>query len=245
MKVIDDVHTHTYYSHAKNSIEEMVEKASMLGLKSIHITEHGKAHWTARKMNMNRYREMKEEIVRLRDIYPQIKIVFGVEANIISTEGDLDFTDSELELFDVVNAGFHMMARMKNIKSYLKITFAVILSHKLKIKIFNRSFRKSCTESLIKAINKYDINMITHPTSYYLIDLKRVANECEKTSTLLEINNSRKKLDSDEINSLIQTDVRFAIGSDAHSVDEVGNFENSRLIVKESGIQLERIVNIE
>ena len=245
MRITEDVHTHTFYSHGKNSIEEMTAAAVKKGLSAVHITEHGKAHWTARKMNMQRYEEMKNEIVRLRLLYPQIKIIFGLEANIISTDGDLDFTDEELALFDTVNAGFHMMAKMKNLKSYIKITLASVIFSKLKIRLFQKSFCRTCTESMICALHRYNINMITHPTSRFLIDLIRVAEACEETSTLLEINSSRSKLDASELASLKDRTVLFAAGSDAHSADRAGDFTAAEAVITESGIDLSRIVNIE
>ena len=223
----------------------MTARAAEIGLSAIHITEHGKAHWTARKMNMQRYEEMKREIERLRPLYPQIKIVFGLEANIISVDGDLDFTDEELALFDTVNAGFHMMAKMKNLKSYIKITLASVIFTKLKIRLFHKSFRKTCTESMIRALHRYNINMITHPASRFPLDLDRLAQACEETSALLEINSSRSKLDASELSSLRNRTVLFAAGSDAHSAERVGDFADAEAAIAESGIDISRIVNAE
>ena len=39
-----DYHTHTPYSHGKNTVEENVARAKEIGLKQIAITDHGFSH---------------------------------------------------------------------------------------------------------------------------------------------------------------------------------------------------------
>ena len=39
-----DYHTHTPYSHGKNTIEENVARAKEIGLQQIGITDHGFSH---------------------------------------------------------------------------------------------------------------------------------------------------------------------------------------------------------
>ena len=44
MILTGDYHTHTPYSHGKNSVDENVERAKELGLKQIAISDHGFSH---------------------------------------------------------------------------------------------------------------------------------------------------------------------------------------------------------
>ena len=44
MILTGDYHTHTPYSHGKNTVEENVAKAKEVGLKQIAITDHGFSH---------------------------------------------------------------------------------------------------------------------------------------------------------------------------------------------------------
>jgi putative hydrolase len=242
MKLSEDYHTHTNYSHGKNTIEEMVRSAISAGLSGIYITEHGHAHHTFRKPP-SAYYEMRSEIDRLKNIYP-INIIFGVEANIISTEGDIELDSELIKVFDVINVGFHMMIKMKNLTSYRKITLPAIISQKLGIRYLDEIHKITCTRALIMALERYKIFMVTHPTSYYPIDVMAVAEVCEKTGTLLEINNSRGRLTKDDLILLKDRKVQFAIGSDAHSVTQTGSFERSLNIILESGIDLSRVVNL-
>lgn len=244
MKVVKDIHTHTLYSHGENTIEEMVKAAVNAGLEGIHITEHGNAHHTARKLTRESYSEMRAEIERLRIKYPQIEILFGVEANIISTKGDLEFSEEELKIFDVVNAGFHMMSRMKDIKSFFALTVPAVISNKLKIRVFDNKLKRNSTKAMIKCVYQYNLNMITHPGRYYHIDVVSVARACADKGTLLEINSSCGILRAVDLAKLKDSNVRFAIGSDAHSAGRVGDFAKSLEIVKESGVGADRIVNV-
>ncbi len=245
MKLIYDPHTHTDYSHGVNTIEEIVVAAIDVGMKEIHITEHGNMHLYAGKIKKKDYLEMKETIISLREKYPQIKIIFGIEANIVSTKGDLDFPPQEMEIFDVVNMGFHVMCRMKNLSSYINIHLWYLLGYKLNIKAFRKISVKHTTKAMINALEKYDINMITHPMSNYRVDLKKVAEVCERTGTILEINNSRCKLNTEELSSIKDMNIKIAAGSDAHKKEKVGRCEDSLRIIRESGIDIAKAVNVE
>jgi len=245
MKLIYDPHTHTNYSHGVNTIEEMVVAAIDMGMTEIHITEHGNMHLYARKIRKEDYLKMKETIVSLREKYPQIKIIFGIEANIVSTDGDLDFTPEEMEMFDMVNMGFHVLCRMKNLSSYINIHLWYLLGYKLKIKPFRKLSVRHATKAMINALEKYNVNMITHPMSNYRVDLMKVAQVCEKTGTILEVNNSRCKLNSEELSSIKELDIKIAAGSDAHKKENVGRCDDSLRIIKESGIDISKAVNVE
>ena len=88
MKILADYHTHTIFTHGTGSIEDNVRVAVERGLKEIAITEHSFRH-LAHGINRKKFFEIKAEIERLRAIYP-IKILLGLEANLISDKGDID-----------------------------------------------------------------------------------------------------------------------------------------------------------
>jgi len=78
-RMIYDHHTHTTFSHGKGSIEDNVKVAVQKGLKSIAITDHGPGHLTY-GIDRNKIKVMREEVERLKLVYPQIEILLGVEA---------------------------------------------------------------------------------------------------------------------------------------------------------------------
>ncbi len=245
MRLTKDLHTHTIYSHGTGTIAQMVQSAREKGLSEIHITEHGYSHYYARKLNRARYLEMKNQIDLLQIENPDIKIVFGAEANIFSVKGDIDLNDEDIALFDVVNVGFHVLCHMKNLSSYFKIHFLAVLAYRFRLKIFEKISVKYCSEAMLSALDKYSIHMITHPLSNYKFDLLEVARKCEQTGTILEINNARGKLNTEDVKLLKDMDLRFAVGSDAHKSENVGKCDTSFQIIADSGLSIDKIVNVE
>ena len=245
MKLIKDTHTHTYFSHGNNSVEEMVDEAYKKGLKGISITEHGHKHYYARKITPDVYRQMRDEVLRMREKYPQMDITFGIEANIIGVDGTIDVEDEIIDLFDEISVGFHVLCGMKNLSSYIKIHLLAILSYRLHLKFFEKYSVKNCTKAVLNMLDKYDIYLMTHPMSNYKFDLYTVAKKCVEKNTLLEINNPRGHLTVEHIKSIMDTGVKFAVGSDAHDKKDVANVANSFRIITESKLSLDRVVNVE
>ena len=115
MKIFADYHTHTVYSHGKGTIRENVESAIKKGLKEIAITDHGPRHMTF-GVSKDKIKKMRKEIDQLNEEYDNIKILMGLECNIISYDGSIDVDDEILEQLDILLVGFHMGARFKTLK---------------------------------------------------------------------------------------------------------------------------------
>ena len=115
MKIFADYHTHTIYSHGKGTIRDNVEEARRKGLKEVAITDHGPGHIGFGVSHEN-LKKMRKEINAMRKEYPDIKILLGVEANIINVDGDLDVNEEDLKTIDILLAGFHNGAKPKTFK---------------------------------------------------------------------------------------------------------------------------------
>ncbi len=244
MKLVYDIHTHTNYTHGHSTIEEMVCSAREKKLKGIYITEHAMNHFFSRHLNRTDYAQMKAEVVRLREKYPDIEIVFGAEANFISTDGRLDIPDEDINMYEAILAGFHVMCRMGSFADFLKLKFLAMLVNKFKLGFLRPLSSKYCTQAVLNALDRYKITMITHPMSNYRFDLRAVAEKCARKGTLLEINNPRKLLNADYIASISDIPVRFAAGSDAHHKDDVGKVSNAFGIIAQSGLTPDRVENV-
>jgi putative hydrolase len=103
-RMVYDIHTHTTFSHGKGSIEDNVKAALERGLSIIGIADHGPGHLTY-GVKRKDLPVMREEIRRLQPLYPNIQILLGVEANIITPSGKLDITEKEANDLDYVLAG--------------------------------------------------------------------------------------------------------------------------------------------
>lgn len=242
MQIFGDYHTHTIYSHGKGTIRENVEAAIARGLREIAITDHGPGHMLYGVKREN-FKKMRQEIDDLNEEYKEIKILLGVEANIISLDGHIDLNDEILGLVDMVSAGFHFGAKTKTLKDgwflYVsnKLTFG---SSKLKSKARDRN-----TKAMVNAINNNKINLITHPGAKIDVDVIEVARAAGKRDTALEINSHHGHLSIEELREVMNEKVKFMVNSDAHTKDDVGNVQAGIDRAVEVGLEKKQILNIE
>ncbi|SHH17821.1 PHP domain-containing protein [Tepidibacter thalassicus] len=238
MNVIADYHTHTVYSHGKGSIEDNVKVAISKGLKTIGISDHGYKH-----MGFGiKYRDipkMREEIDYLREKYPNINILMGIEANILDEDGNIDVDDKVRKYFDYIMAGYHFGSTpTKLIKGSLN-HFINLVGPLKKFAI------KYNTNAVVNAMKKNDIFIITHPGAKAMIDLVEVAKVAKETNTALEINSRHGHLTIEELKLIKDIGVKFAIGSDAHEPESVGNFIDGIYRAKKAGVDIKSIINID
>lgn len=242
MKVFADYHTHTIYSHGKGTIRENVEAAIKCGLREIAISDHGPGHMGFGVNKKNLYK-MKNEIEILKKEYNDIKIIMGLEANIISYDGDIDVDDEILDIIDILLVGFHFGARPISIKDAYNM-FGLNYIGKFNNKVHER-VRYLNTKALINAINRYDIFLITHPGDKVSIDTRELAKVASRENTALEINSSHGFLSTEYIKIALEEKAKFIISSDAHKPDDIGNFANALERVREVGLSTDMILNAE
>ena len=99
MELTADYHTHTPYSHGKNTVLENVRAAKKAGLKEIGITDHGFNHilFGLKRKNLLDIRKECDEAEKLIGI----KVLLGMESNLISVDGETDMKESDLQYFDL------------------------------------------------------------------------------------------------------------------------------------------------
>ena len=242
MQIFGDYHTHTIYSHGKGTIRENVEAAIAKGLREIAITDHGPGHMLYGVKREN-FKKMRQEIDDLNKEFTEIKILLGVESNIISMDGDIDIDDEILGLVDMVSAGFHFGAKTKTLKdawilyALNKLTFGL---DKLKSKARDRN-----TKAMVNAINNNKINLITHPGAKLAVDVIEVARAAGQRDTALEINSHHGHLSVDELRLVMNENVKFMVNSDAHRKEDVGNVKAGISRAVEVGLVKKQILNIE
>lgn len=237
-----DYHTHTTYSrtgpylHGKASILENVAAAYEQGLEEIAITDHGP--YELYGLDKKKIPQMRLDIEEAKKKYPGISVLLGVEADIMDSPNGLDVTPEEFKKFDIVNAGYHY-GTPKSGMVINWITFHLPCSDSLKEKVRARN-----TELALRAINNNKIKILTHPGDKAYFDMKALAEACEKTGTLVEINARHKNPDADDLREFAKHDVKFIISSDAHKKEHVGRYAASLKLAFDAGITIDRIVNI-
>lgn len=245
MRINKDYHIHSKYSkngHCKNEIEGIVQKAVSLGLDEIAISDHGVKH-VLYGTNEKNLIKAKNEIIALNKKYEGINIKLGIEANLMSFDGLTDITDIVAENCEVIQMGIHYGVIFRGIRGFFEFFLLNFLARF--ISPIRRHMIKRNTDAMIKAMERYDIDIITHPGDKIPVDIERLSEKAAETNTILEINNSHKHLTKKEILIASKYDVDFIIGSDSHDYDQIGKFEDSLNRIVEAGLSMDRVVNLE
>lgn len=241
MPLLGDYHTHTVFSHGHGSIEDNVKAAINLGLKELAITDHGFWHsyYGVRRMDLS---NMIDEVKRLRPLYPQIKLYLGIEANIVDGDGRVDIEDSDNEWLDILVCGFHKCTRTTSMHGVFDFKIPNFVSGLTK---FSSKQVVKNTDAYIKALEKYKIDIISHPNYGIKTDVKEIAKAAAHYGTFLELNGKKVSMTDAEIEAILDTGVSLIIDSDAHSPQKVGYFGVPLSYVSRLNIPVERIANFD
>ena len=234
MVLYGDYHTHTTYSDAKQSIMESAIVAQNKGLKQIAITDHG-----FNKLGGVKRKDIEKMRQECNDAKQKtgVDVLLGIEANIISKEGDVDLTKQDLDNFDIIIVGFHQIVKAKTVMDRLGFVIPNNLGIKTKKRI------QQNTNALIRAIEKYPVDIISHPGVGFPIDMQKVAEVAKKHGTKMEINGKRIAYNKNDIKNLLKLGVEFIINSDAHSKNRVGSPNKAINFIIKNKIPLENICN--
>lgn len=232
MKLLADLHTHSKFSrfgHGKSTIEEMARRANEIGLEELAITDHGLKHFfRTSKTNLVEARQIIDEI----NTWSKTRILLGVEADIISENGDLDIDEEVLGIIDILVIGYHKM---------ISTDFAGFFGGQ---KNTNEAVEKA-TRAYLNAIDKYPVTFISHIDSILTTDLYRIGMACKNKGIFIEINNRHATWTQSQVDDLIASDCMFVVSSDAHSADDVGNAEKAFELIKKYKIPEENIANVQ
>jgi putative hydrolase len=241
MKIKADLHTHTVFSHGKNTIEEMVDRARQLGLDAIVISDHGRSH-PLYGVKPENFKVMREEVDRLNQKYADIQVYLSVEANITGDDGTIDIGDEERQYCDWIYAGYHWVYIPHRIGDFFTLK---LRNYFAKVLPFLRpAVQCRNTQTYLKMMDRYALKMITHPGDKCPIDIEKVAQKAAEKNIILEINPRHHHLNVEELKRIAKYGGRFAINSDAHTVNRVADVDSGIAWAEAAGIPEERIVNI-
>ena len=236
MKILADYHTHTIYSHGKGTIEDNVKVAISKGIETLGISDHSYGHLTYGVKRDDIFK-MREEIDILNEKYKnKIKILLGVEGNILDDKGNIDYDDKIGDVLDYVMAGYHFGSKPTNVKA--------LINHANNYVFKTEKAKEYNTLGIINAMKNNNIFVITHPGDKEDIYIEEVAKVAKETNTKLEINSSHRFLNANQLRQIEHIGNTFIVGSDAHVPQNVGNFNLALNTIKEAKIDLSLIENI-
>ena len=237
-----DYHTHTPYSHGKNTVLENATAAKKLNLKQIAITDHGFNHLLF-GLKRKRLPDLRAEIAEAEKL-TGVKVLLGMESNLISVDGETDMKESDLDNFDIYLCGIHEVLKFKRFSDMYNIMLANYTAYKLGRKPSAKIIEKT-TDAYVNAIRNNPIDILTHINYKCCCDLKAVASVCAECGTYIEINTKKRHVSLEELNLMASAGARFVINSDAHSADRVGDIKIAEELLNNSSFPLERIDNID
>ena len=236
MRVYSDLHTHTVFSHGRNTAEENVRAALQKGLKAVAIADHAPAHLFYGVRNVEGYLKALEALKKKYAAH--IGVLSGLELNMVSLNGALEVGTDVLDKLDVRILGFHKAVWYKDLKSaahfYLKRT----------AKYNGKADGLAVTtQSYIRAIEKNRIDILAHPGYAVALDHARLADCCARNGVLVELNAAHCELDAQTISIYKKAGARFVVSSDAHAARDVGIFEGALKLAESAGLSAEDIAN--
>lgn len=243
MLLTGDYHTHTPYSHGKNTVDENAAKAKEVGLKQIAISDHGFSHvvYGLRRKEVPSYvAECKAAAQKYG-----IDVLVGIESNIRSVSGVADLTEKDYENFDIYLCGQHVYVRYLTQKERWTMGFGNWIYGSMLNKVTDGQVQRN-TQAYINAIKNNPLDAITHLNYLCPSNAVEVAKCAADYGTYIELNSKKEHLTDDELNDIVQkTDARFIINSDAHAARRVGDTALVEAQLGRIGFPMDRIDNIE
>ncbi len=237
-----DYHTHTPYSHGKNTVLDNAQAAKTAGLKQVAITDHGFNHLLF-GLKRKKLVALREEINQAEHL-TGVKVLMGMESNVISVDGETDMRFDDLQFFDIYLCGIHEVLKYKSFSDFYNIMFKNYTAYKFGKKP-SQSVIDTTTKAYINVIKNNPVDILTHINFKCYCNLREVAKCCADYGTYIEINTKKRHISAEELNCMAETGVKFVINSDAHSSNRVGDTKIAEQLLAEASISNELIENID
>ena len=218
------IHVHTNWSDGRNSIREMALKAKELGFEYIVICDHSQSASYANGLTIEKINLQHREIDRLNDEDLGIKIIKGIESDIMR-DGSLDYPDEILEKFEIVIASVH--------------------SH------FNIS-KSEMTRRIIYALMSPYTTMLGHPTGRlllarpaYQVDTKELIDAAKDYNKIIEINCNPYRLDLSWEDAFYAKSkgLKLSINPDSHEQNTLTDVEYGIKTARKAWLEKSDVIN--
>jgi len=240
MILYGDYHTHSKLSDGRNTLEENAQVAEDKHLKQIAVTEHGFAHIVG-GIKRKQVPEIKERLKAINERH-KVQVLYGIESNLISLDGDIDITKEEVKDFDVIVVGFHQIFIPKTFTGL----FNFLIPNTFRIGRASKKRIQKNTQAFINAIKKYDIDILAHlNTGRCSVDCIEIAKVAKERGTYIELNGKRLVFTDEEMLAMAATGVKFIIDSDAHRSKNIGLNNKAFAMIERLNIPHEQVVNLD
>lgn len=221
MKLVVDTHTHTVSSgHAYSTVQEMARGAADNGIEMFAVTDHGPS------MKGAPYLYHFGNLKVIPEILYGVRIIKGVEANIIDYDGNTDMPQSYLKRLDFAIASFHDIC-------------------------IAPSTEEDHTRALVNVLANPMIDAVAHPGNpQFQVDIDTVVKAAKRYGKFIEINNHSFSVRTGSeancrefIRKCKEHCVKIICGSDAHISFDVGRFDNVYSLLDELNMPEDLVMN--
>ncbi len=219
-----DLHLHTSWSDGVNSLEQVIEYARKKGYRYIAVTDHSPSLKIAGGLSLEQLKEQRKAIEKMNEKYGDIRILTGLEVDILP-RGGLDCPEEILEQLDVVIASVHTKFQQD---------------------------RRTMTERILSAVKNKHVDIIGHLTGRligqrepYAVDVEKVLAAARDYGKFMEINASPDRLDLNEEHARLARDygLKMVINTDAHDLRRMDDMPYGVAVARRAWLQPADVLN--
>ena len=219
-----DLHMHTDRTDGRDTLEAMVRACRDRGYEYCAITDHSKAIAMARGFDEARVLQSVDEIAAVRLAVPGIRVLHGLEVDILG-DGSLDLPDDTLALLDWVIVSLH---------SKLDQPAA------------------DATARVLRAIENPMVHAMAHPSARKIgsrppvaVDFDAVFARAAELGVWMEINSHPDRSDLDDVRARHARDrgVKIVIDTDAHRIGELEHTRYGVFNARRAGLTAADVMN--
>ncbi len=221
-----DLHMHSDWSDGGSPVERMARTAAELGHEYLAMTDHSPRLTVAHGLSPERLREQLELVDQLNEELAPLRILRGIEVDILE-DGTLDQEDELLAELDVVVASVHSKLRMSADAMTARMIGAVANPH--------TDILGHCTGRLIVGKGRKESTF----------DAELVFAACRELDKAVEVNCRPERLDPPRrlLAMVDEMGCKISIDTDAHAPGQLTWQTYGCARVAETGIGPDRIVN--
>ena len=217
-------HCHSNYSDGSVTIAEWAEAAKEAGYAWVGLSDHSQSAPFAMGLRPEAIGRQHAEIDRVNAQVPGIRILQGVESDILA-DGRLDYDSETLDRFEFVIGSIH---------SRFGLTEAEI------------------TQRVLTAMDDPHLTILGHPTGRlllsrepYSLDFEAIFRKAAERGIAIEVNADPHRLDLDWrlVRRARELGVVFAVGPDAHSLVGMANMEIGLGVARKGWLQAADVLN--
>jgi DNA polymerase (family 10) len=218
------LHNHTTDSDGADTVEAMAIAARSRGWVFFGVADHSPVASYANGLSADRLRDQWRRIDQLNAAQPGLRVVKGLEADILP-DGGLDIPDGCEEGLEYVVASVH---------SAFQLT------------------AETQTDRVVRAVSHPSCRVLGHPTGRlllarpgYMLDLGRVLEACAEHRVAVEINASPYRLDLDWrwARHALELGLQLVINPDAHSTEGLDDVRWGLAVARKAGATKESLIN--